>query len=197
MKSNINKMSTKTMVMGAILTAIVIILQCLATYTTFFGPFSTAMALIPIVLGAAICGTKISAFLGLIFGVVVLSTGGGALFWAFNIPGTIITVLVKGIACGLAAGLVYTLLKKKNVYLAVVASAIVCPLVNTGVFLLGCVVFFMKYANDIAATVGMSLTGMDLFVAFATGNFIFELGLNIVLSPIVLRLLNIKEKISK
>lgn len=197
MKSNINKMSTKTMVMGAILTAIVIILQCLATYTTFFGPFSTAMALIPIVLGAAICGTKISAFLGLVFGVVVLSTGGGALFWAFNIPGTIITVLVKGIACGLAAGLVYTLLKKKNVYLAVVASAIVCPLVNTGVFLLGCVVFFMKYANDIAATVGMSLTGMDLFVAFATGNFIFELGLNIVLSPIVLRLLNIKEKISK
>ncbi len=189
-----SKFSTKNMVMGAILAAIVIILQCLATYTTFFGPFSTAIGLIPIVIGAAVCGVGVSTFLGFVFGVVVLLTGGGALFWAFNIPGTIITVLAKGTACGAAAGIAYKLLKKTNVYVATVAAAIVCPVVNTGVFLAGCAIFFMKFADAIAAVVGMNITGMDLFLAFATGNFLFELGLNIVLSPIIVRLINVRNR---
>ena len=182
------------MVMGAILTALVILLQCLATYTTFFGPFSTAIGLIPIVIGAAKCGPKVSAWLGLVFGAVVLLTGGGALFFAFNIPGTIITVLVKGIACGLAAGLVYKLLEKVNFYLAVVAAAVVCPVVNTGVFLLGCAVFFLPHAEGIAAAVGLTVSGMEVFFALAMANFLFEVGMNLVLSPIIVRVLNIAKK---
>ena len=107
-----NKMSTKTMVLGAVMTALVILIQVISTYTTFFGPFSTALALIPIAIGAAMCGMGIGTWLGLIFGVVVLATGGAALFLPFSIPGTIVTVLGKGAACGFAAGLVYKLLKK-------------------------------------------------------------------------------------
>ena len=109
-----NKMSTKTMVLGAVMTALVILIQVISTYTTFFGPFSTALALIPIAIGAAMCGMGIGTWLGLIFGVVVLATGGAALFLPFSIPGTIVTVLGKGAACGFAAGLVYKLLKKFN-----------------------------------------------------------------------------------
>ena len=184
----------ETLVLGAILTALVVLLQCLATYTTFFGPFSTAIGLIPIVIGAAKCGPKISAWLGFVFGAVVLLTGGGALFWAFSIPGTIITVLVKGTACGLAAGLVYKLLEKKNFYLAVIAAAVTCPVVNTGVFLLGCAVFFMPHANGIAEVLKLSVTGMELFFALATGNFLFELGMNAVLGPVIVRVLNISKK---
>jgi uncharacterized membrane protein len=190
----VKQTSVQTMVMGAILTALVILLQCLATYTTFFGPFSTAIGLIPIVIGAAKCGPKVSAWLGLVFGAVVLLTGGGALFFAFNIPGTIITVLVKGIACGLAAGLVYKLLEKVNFYLAVVAAAVVCPVVNTGVFLLGCAVFFLPHAEGIAAAVGLTVSGMEVFFALAMANFLFEVGMNLVLSPIIVRVLNIAKK---
>lgn len=190
----VKQTSVQTMVMGAILTALVILLQCLATYTTFFGPFSTAIGLIPIVIGAAKCGPKVSAWLGLVFGAVVLLTGGGALFFAFNIPGTIITVLVKGIACGLAAGLVYKLLEKVNFYLAVVAAAVVCPVVNTGVFLLGCAVFFLPHAEGIASAVGLTVSGMEVFFALAMANFLFEVGMNLVLSPIIVRVLNIAKK---
>lgn len=193
MQANKRK-SVETLVLGAILTALVVLLQCLATYTTFFGPFSTAIGLIPIVIGAAKCGPKISAWLGFVFGAVVLLTGGGALFWAFSIPGTIITVLVKGTVCGLAAGLVYKLLEKKNFYLAVIAAAITCPVVNTGVFLLGCAVFFMPHANGIAEVLKLSVTGMELFFALATGNFLFELGMNAVLGPVIVRVLNISKK---
>ena len=136
--TNNRKQQTQKLVLGAIMTALVIILQLVGSFTTFFGPFSTAVALIPIVLGAAMCGTAVGAWLGFVFGMVVILSGGAALFFAFDVPGTIITFLFKGTLCGLSSGLIYNLLSKYNKYLAVFAAAIVCTLVNTGVFLLGC-----------------------------------------------------------
>ncbi len=189
--TNKKKMSTQTMVLGAMMTALVVVFQCLATYTTFFGPFSTAIGLIPIVVGAAMCGPLVGAWLGLTFGVVVIATGGANLFFAFSIFGTLVTVLLKGVACGFAAGLVHKLLSKWNKIVAVVASAITCPVVNTGIFLLGSVVFFMPHANAIAETLAMDVTGFDLFLALAMANFLFELAMNILLSPVVVRLLDI------
>ena len=105
-------MSTETLVLASLMTALVVEFQCLATYTTFFGPFSTAIGLIPIVIGAAMCGPLVGAWLGFVFALVVIFTGGANLFFMFSIHGTIITVLAKGIACGAAAGLAYMLLKK-------------------------------------------------------------------------------------
>ena len=189
-----NKMSTKTMVLGAVMTALVILIQLISTYTAFFGPFSTALALIPIAIGAAMCGIGIGTWLGFIFGVVVLATGGAALFFAFNIPGTIITVLGKGAACGFAAGLVYKLLKKFNLTVAAIVSAIVCPIVNTGVFLLGSAIFFLPSADQIAAKLGLGVSGMAVFWALAMANFIFEISASIVLSPVIVRLLEIRKK---
>lgn len=188
--TNNRKQQTQKLVLGAIMTALVIILQLVGSFTTFFGPFSTAVALIPIVLGAAMCGTAVGAWLGFVFGMVVILSGGAALFFAFDVPGTIITVLFKGTLCGLAAGLIYNLLSKYNKYLAVFAAAIVCPLVNTGVFLLGCYIFFMDSATEIANTLGLSVSGMAVFWALAMGNFALEIISNAVLSPVVVRILN-------
>ena len=194
MKETQNKrMSTKTLVLGSIMTALVIVVQLISTYTAFFGPFSTALALIPIVIGAAMCGTGIGAWLGLVLSVVVLITGGANLFFAFDVPGTLITVLIKGTACGIAAGFVYNSLKKINTYLAVVCAAVACPVVNTGVFVLGCMAFFMDDAAKIAEAIGSTASGISVFVALALANFLFELGANVVLSPVIVRLLNVKK----
>ncbi len=192
--SNNKKMSTQTLVLGAIMTALVVVFQLVGTFTTFFGPFSTALALIPIVIGAAMCGVGTGAWLGLVFGFVVLVSGGANLFLAFSVHGTIITVLAKGTLCGFAAGLTYKLLSKYNQYAAVIAAAIICPVVNTGVFMLGSVLFFLGFAEQIATAIGLEAAGIAVFTAMATGNFLFELGLNIVLSPVVVRLLNIRKK---
>lgn len=187
-------MKTETMVLGAMMTALVVVLQCLATYTTFFGPFATAIGLVPIVIGAAICGVSVGAWLGLVFGVVVILTGNAALFLAFSIPGTVITVLTKGMACGWAAGMVHKLLAKYNKILAAVAAGLVCPIVNTGVFLLGCRIFFIGYADAIAETIQMNVSGMELFYALAGANFLFEVGMNLVLSPVIVRLIDLARK---
>ena len=187
-------MSTRTMVLGAVMTALVVILQLIGTYTAFFGPFSTAPALVPIVIGAALCGTQVGAWLGLVFGAVVLLTGGATLFLAFDVPGTLITVLLKGAACGAAAGLVYKLIAKWNETVATIVAAITCPVVNTAVFLLGCAVFFMDSPADIGAQIGMEQAGMALFWAMAMANFLIEFGTSAVLAPIMVRILKIRRK---
>lgn len=188
------KLTTRELTLASVMTALVIVFQLIATFTTFFGPFSTALALIPIVIGAAMCGTMIGAWLGLVFGLVVLLSGGANLFLIFSIPGTIITVLAKGTLCGLMAGSVYSALKKVNTYLAVICSALICPITNTVVFLLGSALFFMDSANQIAEKVGIEAGGFSVFVALALANFVFEIMLNVVLCPVIVRLINVRKK---
>lgn len=184
---------TQILVFGAILTALVIVLQLLGSFIRF-GMFSISLVLVPIIIGAATCGTKISTWLGFIFGVAVLVSGDAASFIAVNFAGTIATVLLKGTLCGLAAGLTYNLLKSRNQYIAVVASAIVCPVVNTGVFLLGCVVFFFETVASWGMSLGFTNTVEYMFIGLAGGNFIFELLVNIILTPVIVRVLNFAKK---
>lgn len=187
-----NKMSTKTLVLGAVLTALVVILQMMGA-SIKIGMFSISLVLIPIVIGAATCGSLIGAWLGFVFGIVVLLSGDAAPFMAITVPGTVLIVLLKGTACGYLAGLVYKLLEKKNRYLAVIAAAIVCPIVNTGIFLIGCFLFFTEFLTETAQAMGFG-DNVAKFILFGLVgfNFLIELGINVVLSPIVVRILNIK-----
>lgn len=190
--SNTRKKQTETLVLGAILTALVVVLQVMGAFIRF-GVFSISLVLIPIVIGAAKCGWKIGAWLGFVFGAVVLLNGDAAPFLAVNVFGTILTVLLKGTACGLIAGLTYKLLQKYNSYLAVMVSAIVCPVVNTGVFLLGCVTFFLPTIEQWGASAGFNNAAAYMFLGLAGGNFLFELGVNVVLAPVIIRILNLKK----
>ena len=191
MKNTRNSMHTRRLVMAAMMTTLVIVFQVLATYTTFFGPFSTAIGLIPIAIGACICGPLVGAWLGLVFGIVVIATGNAALFFAFSVFGTVVTVLLKGAACGFCAGLTYKLLEKKLKFVAAIVAALVCPIVNTGIFLLGSAVFFMPYAEAIGELVGVAGAGFGVFVALAFGNFLVEVLMNVLLSPVFVRIIKI------
>ena len=190
--ANKPRMSTGTLVLGAILTALVIVLQCMGSFIRF-GPFSISLVLIPIVIGAATCGPMIGAWLGFVFGMVVLFTDAGA-FLAISVPGTIVTVLAKGIGCGYAAGLVCKLLAKKNHYLAVAAAAVTCPIVNTGIFLLGCGLFFFETVQGWGAAGGYENTFVYMILGLVGANFLFEMISNIILSPVIVRILNAVKK---
>lgn len=190
---NKRKLQTQRIVLGAVLTALVIILQLMGSFIRF-GPFSISLVLIPIVIGAATCGVKIGAWLGFVFGAVVLMSGDAAPFMAIDVVGTIITVMVKGTACGLAAGLIYKAFEKYNRYAAVIAAAVVCPIVNTGVFLLGCLIFFLEAITEWGIAEGYTNVVGYMFLGLAGGNFLFELGSNIILSPVIVRILRIERK---
>ena len=191
--TNKSKESTKKLVLGAVLTAIVVVLQLLGSFI-HLGPFSISLVLVPIVIGAAMCGYKIGGWLGLVFGVAVLLSGDAAAFFTVDVVGTIVTVLVKGTLCGLLAGITYRLIAKRNQYLAVMLAAVVCPVVNTGVFLLGCKVFFMSTITQWGIAEGFSNAASYMFLGLAGGNFIFELVTNIILAPVILRVINFRNR---
>lgn len=183
-------MKTRTLTGVALFTAIVAVLQFLGSFIRF-GPFSVSLVLIPIVVGAALYGAGAGAWLGFAFGLAVILSGDAALFMPVSPLGTVATILLKGTAAGFCAGLIFKAMGKKNIYTGVIASALICPIVNTGVFLLGCAIFFMETIEGWAAAAGFESVGTYMIVGFVGFNFIFEMLVNVVLSPVILRLVKI------
>ncbi len=185
-----NRELTYKLVGTALLTAIVVVLQIVGGAIKI-GTFSISLVLMPIVVGAALFGIWSGAWLGFVFGIMVMATGDAALFLAVNVPGTIITVMAKGILAGLAAGAVYKLLEKKNKYVATLLASIASPVVNTGVFLIGCAVFFM---DTIKTWAGDGPVFKYMIVGLVGFNFILELAINLVLNPVIVRIVDIGKK---
>ena len=77
------------------------------------------------------------------------------------------------------------MLKKVNTYFAVIISAILVPLTNTGIFLIGCRLFFFDTIKEWAVGLGFENAFTYMIVGLVGVNFIFELVINIVLSPSV------------
>lgn len=174
------------MVATALLMAMVIVLQFVSAALPTIGGFSISLVLLPIVVGSAIYGPGTGALLGGTFGAIVAincMTGfdkGGAMVFQANPLLCVIVVMLKGILAGSASGLVYKLVCKWNELIGMLLSAIVCPVVNTGVFL-GCMALFFK--DVLSAWAG----GGDILAYMLSGivliNFVPELIINVVFSP--------------
>lgn len=181
---------TRSLALLALLTAIVAVLQMMGIAIRF-GVFAVSLVGVPIIIGGALLGPGAGAWLGLVFGITVLLSGDAALFFAWDPIATVAIVLLKGTLAGLAAGALYKLLAGRNGFLAALAAAVACPVVNTGVFFLGCLLFFLDDCVQFAANLGISGSGpmvvMSVFIGF---NFFFELGLDLILCPIIVRIIN-------
>jgi uncharacterized membrane protein len=183
----------RQMVLLAILTAVILVLQLtgFAIKLPFLGT-SVSLVLIPITLGAMILGPAAGAFLGFVFGAevfIVLGVMGMDTFTSYlfqdNPAATAGICLVKSTLAGYLSGLVFRLLSRKNRIAATFAAAAVTPVINTGVFVLGCLLIsntlggFMQ-ANGIDGTVVYFL-----LIGCAGINFLFELTLNLILAPVL------------
>ena len=184
----------KTMVGIALLIALVVVLQFVGGMIPPVGGFTISLVLIPIVIGAALYGPGAGAFLGAVFGVIVTincingTDPGGAMVFQANPLLCVLVVLAKGTLAGLAAGWVYRLLKDKNGYVAMLCAAIICPMVNTGLFVV-CMLSFFK--DVLAAWAG----GGDIIAYVLTGlilaNFVPEMIINIVFGTAGQRIIKI------
>lgn len=180
---------TQKIVGIGLFTAIVVALQLLAA-SIKFGPFSITLVLAPIVIGAALYGIGAGAWLGAAFGVSVLISGDSAAFMTINPAGTVVTVLLKGMLAGLVAGLIYKALEKKSKTVAVVLAGIACPIVNTGIFLAGCYLFFQEWLVSVFGTTGFA----TVVTGLVSVNFAVELGINMVLASVIVRIIDIGKK---
>ncbi|HBB60275.1 MAG: ECF transporter S component [Lachnospiraceae bacterium] len=183
--------NTQRLAVLAVLTAIVIILQ--AAVVIPLGPFTVTLTMLPIIIGAIMYGPLGGAVLGTVFGVVVsiqvLTGAAGAFSTAmleYQPAATILICLLKGIAAGLAAGAFFRLFRKASFYLGVVMAAVIAPVVNTGIFSVGCLTIFRSLIQDALGT------GSNLLLVFLTTfiglNFLVEFGINVALTPVVMRI---------
>ena len=190
----------KKMAAVALLMALVVVMQFISGMIPPVGGFSISLVLIPVVLGSALYGPGVGALLGGTFGTIVFIncvTGadpGGAMVFQAGPVLCFLVVMAKGVLAGLASGWVYKLLKNKNTYAAMLCAAIVCPVVNTGVFI-ACMLTFFK--DVLSAWAG----GGDLMAYILTGlvvaNFLPEMVINIVFGTAGQRVIHVVNKNNK
>ena len=192
----------RQMVLLAVLTAMVMVLQLAGNYVRLpIMGTTVSLVLIPIALGAMLLGPAAGAWLGLVFGAVVYIQCGvmgmdaftAFLFNAHPIA-TLLICVVKSTLAGFLAGLVYKLLKNKNEILAVFLAAAVTPIVNTGVFIIGCFAILSTIESFIAVNQEFfgDVSGVYfLFIVCAGINFVFEFILNMVMAPAIERIIHI------
>jgi hypothetical protein len=101
------------------------------------------------------------------------------LFLDHNLILTILLVFAKGMGAGIVAGALFKLVSKFNKYVGVIVAAISAPIVNTGIFVIGCLLFFRE------------LTGVGIYSLFITVNFGLAIAINAALVPVIYHLLEI------
>lgn len=165
----------------AIFSAIIIVLQVLATFINF-GSFPITLTLIPIIVGGAVYGPTVGLLLGIVFGIIVdimVLTGAdpsGAIMLSQHPVITLATCLIKGGLAGLISALSYKYLNKLNDKHRLIISSALCPIINTLVFFISLILFF---DSNIKALIG----------AFLSINFIIELLINILIAPYLTNLI--------
>lgn len=192
--NNISKI--KKMVGTGVLLALVIVLQLLSNYVAF-GPISITLALIPITMGAILYGPLSGLCLGLGMGVMTILAPSTSYFLNYSIFYTILLCLLKAGLAGLVSGLVYlgvlklNFLKKSKVIVAIILAALVTPIINTGIFLLGATFLFTGlYSNS--GNLGEALA--SVFGAVITLNFLVEFLVSAIISPALVYLTKVLAK---
>lgn len=173
----------------AIFAGLVVCLQLFSNYVTF-GPVSITLALIPVVVGSILYGPLAGFILGFVCGIIVfLAPSTISLFWPLGVVKTFFVCVLKTGIAGLVSGYAYKLLNKKNKKLAVILSSISVPIINTGLFAIAALLLFKDLLITLAP-VGQNIV-VYLLLTFIGFNFLIEFAVNSILSPVVLRLVNI------
>lgn len=187
----------------SLLLALVIVLQWLGSFIKI-GPLPMSFVLVPIVVGACLLGVKAGAFLGFSFGLVTMIMGIVGLdefshmLWEVNPFWFIVVCLLKATLAGFGSGLIYKALDKlfkgKNKTLTTVIASVSAPIINTGVFCLGMLLFFFDTAGSLTGALGQPTAIKVIFLGLAGFNFLGEFTVNLILSPAIVRIIEVVGK---
>ncbi len=189
-----NNLKTKKWVGTALLGALIVVLQTFASGIKI-GTFTPTLSLIPIIIGAIVYGPLAGAILGLVFGAVVfvaVLSGAEAMstmMLGHNAFATLFVCLFKGAMAGYVPGLIYNALKEKNELLATTLAAIAAPVMNTGIFSIALLTVFKPIAEQFATMLNFAGAGHFIVLGIIGTNFLFELAVNVVLVPVVKRVI--------
>ncbi len=174
----------------AILIALVIVLQAVGG-TVSIGAVQLNFTLIPIVLSGILFGAIAGALTGFACGVVILiqvimgTVPFYTMIWAGDPIVVALTCILKTTVAGFLAGYIYKLIAKKNKLVATFVASAIVPIVNTFLFVIGCLLM----TNSIYAMAGTQNVLTFIVVTIVTFNFFIELGINLIVAPALNRVL--------
>ena len=165
------------------------ILMTLAIVLTFISNYIPAgmvninLTLIVIVIGACIYGPLAGLLLGVINGIITLIAPATlAVFFPLHPLLTILLCIVKTGVAGLVSGLLFKLFKSiKKEFIGTIVSSIVVPIINTGLFIIGVLLFFLDVYGDATTLITLVLSV----------NFLIEFISIVVLSPAIYRIIKV------
>ena len=176
----------------AILAAIMMILQVAGNFIQL-GPVSINLSLVPIALCAILYGPFAGGLLGLLSGVMVLfAPSTEAVFMPISVFGTVLVCLLKCTIAGVLGGLVYRLLRKKCLIASYVLCALTIAIVNTGLFALGSIIFFMPLLRENSTDYANAYA--FLFLGMIGWNFIFEVVSASFVVPILMKAISYRKQ---
>ncbi len=198
-----NSVNTKKLVVLAILSAIIVVLQCFCSVLTIPGlNVAITLTLVPILVGVAMYGISAGAVLGAVFGIIVFITDPTAKM--LMQPGILqaiatgVLCIGKGVLAGVVAGLVYKLVARKSEgsqLLGIILAGIAAPIANTGTFILGMLIFFKDTIFGWSA--GSPSFAYYIIVGLCGINFVVELLVNLVLSTAISTIVKAASKAAK
>ena len=173
--------NTKMIATTGVLLAIELVLQLIGNYVVIPGGFANLnFSLIIIALGAILYGPVVGGFLGLVSGVLTIFSPSTISFFFFVSPvGTILACILKTTLAGIAAGFLMKPFKEKNEILGAILVSILVPVINTGVFAVFCLIFFM----DILKGINPNNIAGALFISLIGFNFILEVLITAIIAP--------------
>ena len=180
--------NTKMIATTGVLLAIEIVLQVIGNYIVIPGGFANLnFSLIIIALGAILYGPLVGGFLGLVSGVLTLfSPSTISFFFSVSPIGTILACILKTTLAGVIAGLIMKLFKEKHETVGIILVSILIPIINTGVFAIFCLLFFM----DILKGINPTNIASALFISLIGFNFIFEVLTTVIIAPSLYKVMN-------
>lgn len=175
------------------------------------GNLEASFLVVPVAIGAILLGPTNGAVLGLVMGVVSFaqcfgaSDMGSALFGVSAIN-TFLLCVIPRVICGWMAGVFYDLLSKidKTGFVPQIAAAVVCPIFNFILFMLGLSLLFGQTPYLLNMQTQMNASGIGFYFALGGMNLLYELLASLVLttgiSTLILKFKNrnkVKEEVSK
>ena len=175
------------------------------------GNLEASFLVVPVAIGAILLGPTYGAVLGLVMGVVSFaqcfgaSDMGSALF-GVSAVNTFLLCVIPRVICAWMAGVFYDLLSKidKTGFVPQIAAAVVCPIFNFILFMLGLSLLFGQTPYLLNMQTQMNASGIGFYFALGGMNLLYELLASLVLttgiSTLILKFKNrnkVKEEVSE
>lgn len=183
--------TVKKIVEIALLSALVVIIQVFFSAVRI-GPVTLSFVLIPIVIAAVLVGPLGGTIVGFVAGVTTLIAvftnpdPFNTMLVTVNPVITSVICILKQTAAGFISGELYKIFSKfsKSQILNLAVAGGICPIVNTGIFCIGMLLFYKDGLYGLFGTDSGNIFYI-VFILLAGVNFIVEFITNVVLCPAI------------